>query len=63
MPSPAPARAACDGSPTPRRWPSPGSDLQADIDVLIVNEVEARQVGAAAKSAAVIVTEGAAGAT
>ena len=37
-------------------------DLQADIDVLIVNEVEARLV-APLESAAVIVTEGASGAT
>ena len=37
-------------------------DLQADIDVLIMNEIEALQIGQA-KAAAVIVTEGAAGAT
>ena len=37
-------------------------DLQDDIDVLVMNEIEALQIGQA-KAAAVIVTEGAAGAT
>ena len=57
-----PERASWSGSPTRRRWRLRGSDLQPEIDVLIVNAVEAGLVGPL-RSAAVIVTEGASGAT
>jgi ribokinase len=51
-------RRIANAAPVTFSW----DDLQADIDLLIVNEVEARQIAPLA-SAAVIVTEGASGAT